>query len=155
MEELVREVIALVDSEARHCNIKIQLEPHDPLPIVLADPILIQQVILNLVQNAIQAMAQTERHRHQLTIRITAKEQKVIELEVSDTGHGIAAKDPEDVFKPFHTTRPDGIGMGLTLSRSILEAHGGHLSIESTSEHGTTFRMTLPVMSDKENEHDN
>ena len=148
---LVNEVVRLAAPEARQNGVDLDTRLETGLPVVLADSIQIQQVLLNLVRNATEAitMAGAEERRIQLSTRAGVDGQ--IEIAVADTGPGLAAADLEKVFEPFYTTKPEGIGIGLALSRSIVDAHGGKLWATVNAGPGVTFHLTLPVAHEREN----
>jgi len=102
-------------------------------------------VVLNLVHNAIEAMQQTEQGRRKLTIRSSMPEINTLWVEVTDTGPGVSDENLEAIFEPFFTTKPDGMGMGLAITQSIINAHGGRLSAWRNEQSGSTFCFTLPV----------
>ncbi|MEA2775552.1 MAG: two-component system, LuxR family, sensor kinase FixL, partial [Acetobacteraceae bacterium] len=121
----------------------------DPqVSFVLADKIQIQQVILNLMRNAIEAMKETT--RRELTISTTEQPGEMVEIRVTDTGPGIAPEITSQLFQPFITTKPHGMGVGLSISRTIVEAHGGRLWAEPNPGGGTIFHMTLKALSKEE-----
>jgi PAS domain S-box-containing protein len=146
VEEAIVEVIELVGAEARAQGVSLQRTQVAKLPAVLADRVQLQQVLLNLVMNALEAMgACAEGPRViQLSARRADTEQAV-QLEVRDTGPGIAPLDRDRIFDAFHTTKPDGMGMGLAISRSIVESHGGRLWATPNDDRGETFHFTLPM----------
>jgi len=111
---------------------------------VLADSIQIQQVLLNLVRNAIEAIVAANMERREVKLSALQPQPGLVEITVRDTGPGIAEERAHRVFEPFYTTKPDGIGIGLALSRSIVDAHGGRLWVEAGSG-GAVFHLTLPV----------
>jgi len=123
----------------------VQTELAEDMPLVLADKIEIEQVVLNLVRNAFDAMSDTAVGERKLTIRTSRLRSDSIELAVCDTGQGLPAEDAEKLFDSFFTTKPDGLGIGLSLSRSIIKAHGGRLWAEPNPDCGATFRFTLPL----------
>lgn len=114
---------------------------------VLADKIQVQQVILNLIRNAIEAMQAAD--KRELTVT-TAERDGMAEIAVADTGPGIAPEIKAQLFQPFVTTKPNGMGVGLSISRGIIEAHGGRLWAEGNPGGGAVFRMTLKIMSKEE-----
>jgi two-component system sensor kinase FixL len=125
-------------------RVTMRLECEENLPGVLADPLQIEQVLVNLVRNAVEAMAALPATERLLTIR-ASQVGNFVELSVADTGHGIDADHLARLFNPFFTTKPDGMGLGLSISRSIIEAHSGRLWVESRPGVGTTFHFSLPV----------
>jgi two-component system sensor kinase FixL len=115
---------------------------------VLADRIQIQQVLLNLIRNAIEAMQETENRN--LVIATTARDDGMVEVSVADTGTGLAPDVMAQLFQPFVTTKPHGMGVGLSICRTIVEAHGGKIWVESQPDNGTIFRFTLRALADDE-----
>lgn len=142
--EVVGEVIDLVGHEAQQKQVSLVLEIEDALPEVVADRVQLQQVLINLVMNAVEAMSEIDDRRRELTVK-TARADGGVSAAVSDCGVGIDAARLEQIFKPFHTTKSGGMGMGLAISRSIIESHGGKLWAESNEQGGATFKFTLPV----------
>jgi two-component system, LuxR family, sensor kinase FixL len=108
------------------------------------DRVQLQQVLLNLILNAVNAMSQTMNNDRTLTLRSNRVAENLIQISVADTGHGIPPGGEEAIFEPYFTTKPEGLGLGLSLSRSILTAHGGRLQAESYGSKGATFHCTLP-----------
>ena len=145
INELVRNVAHLVKAEAHWQNLPLKLELHGPLPDTLGDRVLLEQVVLNLVRNAIEAMQQTEPDKRKLLVSTSMPDENHIQLDVSDTGHGITADNLAQIFDPFFTTKSDGMGMGLAISRSIIDAHGGNLTARTNQEGGTTFSFSMRV----------
>jgi PAS domain S-box-containing protein len=145
LNEVVNEVITLVQHELFSHRVLLRLELAPALPLVLADRIQLQQVILNLVVNGIEAMqAVTDRPR-ELVIRTQQDETHQILLTVKDCGIGIAADNADRLFDAFFTTKSSGMGMGLSICRSIVDAHGGRLSASGNVGPGATFQFTLPL----------
>jgi PAS domain S-box-containing protein len=142
LSDIVREMTALLRKEAVRHSIKIHSELHEDMPNVLADRVQLQQVFMNLMLNAIDAMKDTG---GKLTIssRLTPEGQLIVSI--SDTGVGLPSENTERIFDAFHTTKPQGTGMGLAITRSILEAHGGRVWATANREAGATFHFTLPV----------
>jgi PAS domain S-box-containing protein len=141
---LIRETLALVRPEARQHDMTVVLELDERLPPIQADRVQIQQVLLNLQRNAIDAIREVRRERRELVISTVLRDNQ-LEVAVRDTGRGLPEKDPERVFESFYTTKQTGLGLGLPLSRSFIEAHGGRLWAAANTEGGATFRFTLPV----------
>jgi C4-dicarboxylate-specific signal transduction histidine kinase len=144
LNDLARDVQTLIAPDARHHDVRVRLKLANRLPRVLADPIQIQQVVVNLVRNGIEAMRDAAARKRTLTIA-TARRRPMIELAVHDAGGGVPADQVERVFDPFHTTKAEGMGMGLSISRSIVEAHDGTIWVEQNENGGATFRFTLPT----------
>src|ERR1700683_391954 len=144
MNEIIREVVALADGQASRNNVSVVTELTADLPPVLGDRIQLQQVILNLMLNGIEAMAGISDRMRRLRIRSQIQEAGQVLVSVEDSGIGVKAEIMGRLFAPFFTTRSQGIGMGLPISRSIVEAHGGRLWAESTVNQGSVFQFTLP-----------
>jgi len=142
---LVREAADLVKTELRHHEVQLILDLTDPLPKVEADSIQIEQVIVNLIRNSMEAMSETRGDGRRLVIQTSSAGHDAVECAISDTGPGLSADVGERAFDPFFTTKPDGMGMGLSICRTIIEAHGGRLWATPNPERGATFRFTLPI----------
>jgi len=142
---LVREAADLVKTELRHHEVQLILELTDPLPKVEADSIQIEQVIVNLIRNSMEAMSETGGDGRRLVVQTSSAGRGAVECAISDTGPGLSAEVGERAFDPFFTTKPNGMGMGLSICRTIIEAHGGRLWAMPNAEQGATFRFTLPV----------
>jgi two-component system, LuxR family, sensor kinase FixL len=143
INKVVEEASALALVGAQESGILVRMELSPDLPPLLLDRIQIQQVLVNLVRNAIEAMTGSE--RRELTIRTGQTGAAAVEVAVADTGPGLSAEVKSQLFQPFVTTKPKGMGLGLSISRSIIEAHGGRLQGEANAEGGVTFRFSLPV----------
>jgi len=115
------------------------------LPSALGDPVQLQQVLVNLVTNATEAMIEVTDRPRILTIRSETDGTESVAITVEDTGIGLDLTEFDRIFDSFYTTKPDGIGVGLSISRSIIEAHGGQLSALLIEPHGAGFRFTVPV----------
>ena len=149
LNQLVEEALALALVGARQRGVRASLELDHSLPPVLVDHVQIQQVVLNLVRNAVEAMEEVE--RRELTIGTRAiPEQGMAEVIVADSGPGIAPELADRLFQPFVTTKATGMGLGLSICREIVEAHHGRLSAAQKSSGGTVFRVTLPIASPEE-----
>jgi signal transduction histidine kinase len=148
VNDLVREVLQLTKFEARQWGVAIRLDLPDGLPRVLGDSIQLEQVILNLTRNAIESMHEQPAERRELHVntRLHEHDRRLVEVAVSDTGVGLPPDAEERVFNAFFTTKPQGLGMGLSISRSIVESHGGRLWARSNSFGGATFCLTLPIV---------
>jgi signal transduction histidine kinase len=144
VNELVREMIALLRSETNRYSISVRAELDADLPRVMADSVQVQQVMMNLIMNSIDAMKDVDRERL-LAIRSRRAEDGQVIISVSDSGVGLPQQQADKIFDPFFTTKPHGIGMGLRISRSIVESHGGRLWAEGNSPHGASFSFTLPI----------
>ena len=146
VNQTIHDIANLLESDARDHDTDIDLKFADNLPAVIADSIQIQQVILNLAHNGIEAMTGLRPEARQVTIETSTSERGVVEVVVRDKGPGIAADILERVFEPLYTTKANGLGMGLSISRSIVEAHGGRLWAESDGSGGAEFSFSLPTV---------
>jgi PAS domain S-box-containing protein len=142
---IIDEVIALVQRELTTRHVRWQLELAPALPIVLADRVQLQQVIINLVMNGVEAMQAIVDRPHQLVIRSYQDEARRVVVDVADAGVGISADSADRLFDAFFTTKSGGMGMGLSICRSIIEAHGGWLAATNNAGPGARFQFTLPV----------
>jgi signal transduction histidine kinase len=140
-----REAIALSLSELHQRRVAIRVELAEYLPLVTGDRVQLQQVILNLLLNAAEAMSPIEDGPRQLLICTDAKVANQVRLSVQDTGVGFEPHEPQRLFEPFYTTKPGGLGIGLSVSRSIIESHGGRLWAEHNTGPGATFTFSLPA----------
>jgi len=145
VNDVVHDVLPLARAELRHHDVSLVLQLAPELPGVLGDRVQLLQVSLNLIMNAIQAMAPVTGRPRELTIRSEMHDRDRVRLTVQDTGVGIDAKHRDELFSAFFTTKPGGMGMGLTISRSIVEAHGGQLWTTPNEPHGAIFHFSLPV----------
>ncbi len=143
INDLIREVADLMDHDARQRGAVLRLELADRLRPIMVDAIQIQQVVMNLVCNAFEAMGGLVGERP-VVIRTSASEPDAVCVAVHDVGTGVAESALPRIFEPFFSTKPNGLGMGLTISRTIVDAHGGHLPARS-EEGGTTVEFTLPT----------
>jgi PAS domain S-box-containing protein len=143
VNELIREMIVLLRSEANRYSITIRAELAEDLPKVMADRVQLQQVFMNLMLNGIDAMKETT-NGSELTINSEADVGQLL-ISVSDTGAGLPAEQADQIFKAFFTTKDNGTGMGLPISRSIIESHGGRLWATGAGGSGATFQFTLPA----------
>ena len=140
----IRQAADLLSAEAKANGVHVNLDLADPLPTVMADPIQIQQVIVNLAKNAIDAMNGSETPRRLVVIRTAPADENEIEIAVEDTGPGMKQVQLERAFEPFYTTTAEGLGLGLPTSQDIVEAHGGRMWAASDAGSGAVFRFTLP-----------
>jgi PAS domain S-box-containing protein len=145
INQAIREVIALTQTETQRNAVSLHSRLADDLPFVSADRVQLQQVMINLIINAIEAMAGAGDGPRELTIVSGIDDANDVVVEVHDTGPGLEPEKLDRLFQSFYTTKPDGIGMGLAISRSIVEAHGGRLSATPNEPRGAVFRMTLPL----------
>jgi PAS domain S-box-containing protein len=142
VKEIIQEMTALFMTEAVRHSIKIHSELHEDRPHVLADRVQLQQVFMNLMLNAIEAMRETG---GKLTISSRLSPDGQLIVSISDMGVGLPAESAEQIFEAFHTTKPQGTGMGLAITRSIVEAHGGRVWATANPGAGATFHFTLPT----------
>jgi PAS domain S-box-containing protein len=145
INEVIQETIALAQNEARRRSVAFQTDLARDLPSVLGDRIQLQQVILNLIVNGLEAMSSTSEASRQLLIKTQRHDSNEILVSVTDSGIGLEPEDAQRLFEPFFTTKNDGMGMGLSISRSIIETHGGHLWAVPNSDTGATFQFTVPT----------
>ena len=145
INELIQGVVRLVTREAQAHGASVRLELAPALPAVVGDRVQLQQVVINLVINAIQAMASVTARPRELSIRSRQNEAGHVLIEVADSGHGIGSTNADQLFKAFFTTKPAGMGMGLSICRSIIEAHGGNVWASDNTPSGAVFHFTLPA----------
>jgi signal transduction histidine kinase len=144
LDLLSEETLALVQPDAERRRVRLVRENDRALPPVHGDRVQLQQVLLNLLLNAMEALGDNPPARRLVTVR-TRSTNSMVEVTVSDSGCGISENELLRVFEPFFTSKPNGLGMGLAISRSIIEAHGGRLWAENNVAGGTTFSFTLPA----------
>jgi two-component system, LuxR family, sensor kinase FixL len=148
VKKLVEEASALALVGAKDKGVRVRFEFDPQADAVLADKVQIQQVLLNLMRNAIEAMEDTE--RRELVVSATAVADNIVEIAVADTGTGIAPEISAQLFQPFITTKRQGMGVGLSISRTIVEAHGGSITARPNPGGGTVFGFTLPAVTKEE-----
>jgi C4-dicarboxylate-specific signal transduction histidine kinase len=146
INEVVNDVSPMIGLEARQNGANLKLDLSEIVPYVHADPLLMEQVILNLSRNAIEAMQETEPDERQLTIRSRPNGDNTVEVEVIDRGRGIDPQLEGNLFTPFFSTKSHGMGLGLHICRSIVEAHGGHVWVSRNAGHGLTFHFSLKTV---------
>jgi C4-dicarboxylate-specific signal transduction histidine kinase len=146
INEIVSGVSSMIGLEARQNGANLKLDLSEIVPYVHADPLLMEQVILNLSRNAIEAMQETSPDERQLTIRSRPNGNNTVEVEVVDRGRGIDPQLETNLFTPFFSTKSHGMGMGLHICRSIVEAHGGHVWVSRNPGHGVTFHFSLKTV---------
>jgi PAS domain S-box-containing protein len=149
VNELVLEVVDLTHGEIVRNGVRLRVELADNLPEILGDRIQLQQVMLNLIANAIEAIRLVQNRHRVLMIATNICDRDIVAVSVSDNGPGIDSETADHIFDAFATTKPEGMGMGLAISRSIIEAHGGRLWTEPNQESGATFRFTLPIVTNE------
>jgi PAS domain S-box-containing protein len=141
----IQEVIELIRSEAVKHSVSIKAELAEGLPLIRGDRVQLQQVMLNLIVNAIEAMSSVTDGNRELQIRTEKAEPCDVLVVVRDSGPGLPPDTSERIFEAFYTTKTGGLGMGLSICHSIIEAHGGRLSTNSNDPRGATFQFTLPI----------
>ncbi|PYT99789.1 MAG: hypothetical protein DMG38_10080 [Acidobacteria bacterium] len=144
VNEAIREMIVLLRSEATRYNITVRMELTVDLPRIMGDRVQLQQVLMNLIVNSIDAMKEVDGAR-ELAVKSQRTEKEQVLVSVSDTGVGLPPQQAEQVFNAFFTTKPHGTGMGLRISRSIVESHGGRLWAADNSPRGASFHFVLPT----------
>jgi PAS domain S-box-containing protein len=150
LPEVMSEAVRLVQEDRNKRGVPVQCIFEENLPRVFVDPILIQEVFINLISNAIEALANVRREP-QLTIKVAARDDKELAIEVIDNGPGL--DDPEKIFDAFVTTKEKGMGIGLAVSRSIMEAHDGRLWAENNADFGAKFTVTIPLHKSADSRH--
>jgi PAS domain S-box-containing protein len=148
VNDVVRETVPLVQRELISHQVSLRMELAPALPMILGDRVQLQQVIINLVMNGIEAMQSVTDRPRELVVRSGQDEPSQAVISVADCGVGIAAENVDRLFNPFFTTKSGGMGMGLSICRSIMEAHGGRLWATAAVPHGSMFQFTLPVNAD-------
>jgi C4-dicarboxylate-specific signal transduction histidine kinase len=148
----IREMMELTLGEAMKNRVSVQMQAAEDLPLIAGDRVQLQQVVLNLIINAIQAMSESGDGPRHLLISTEKAEGGGVLVAVRDTGPGVASGTAEHVFEPFHTTKPSGLGLGLSICRSIVEAHGGRLWASANEPRGAIFQFTVPAGPDSASE---
>jgi len=143
LNKAIEEVVILTEAEARRDRVALRKELAADLPPVMGDRVQLQQVVVNLILNAIEAMATVEGRERDLVIKTQLGEGDEIRVAVRDSGIGFDPVSAERIFDAFHTTKPGGLGLGLSISRSIVESHGGRLWAASNDGPSVTFQFTL------------
>jgi len=144
----IREVIELTRGEAMKNGVSVQMQLAEDLPLIEGDRVQLQQVILNLIINGVQAMSEASDGPRQVLISTGKPESGGVLVAVRDSGPGLAPGTLDHVFEAFHTTKPGGLGLGLSICRSIIEAHGGRLWASANVPRGAIFQFTVPAHSD-------
>ena len=145
LNELVRETVVLMDLELTGRKVSLDLKLDEALPRVVADRVKMQRVLINLLTNAIEALDTKRRQPRRIAIRTMALDGQHVQLDMSDTGVGIPPEKMDSIFEPFFTTKGTGTGLGLSLCRTIVEEHGGHLWVSRGERQGAIFHLTLPT----------
>jgi two-component system sensor kinase FixL len=142
---VVSDVVLLTHSDATLHNIRVSLEINSGLPAARGDKVQLQQVLLNLLLNAFDALKNAPADERSVAVQADLDGANRLKVAVRDRGTGLNGEQFDKIFEPFYTTKPDGLGMGLSISRSIVEAHGGRLWAENNRDRGATFYFTLPI----------
>ena len=148
MKKLVEEASALALVGAKDLGVRVKFVFDPSIDLVLADKVQVQQVLLNLIRNAIEAMEESQNRELVISTRPAADD--MLAISVADTGHGIAPDMTPQLFQPFVTTKRHGMGVGLSISRTIVEAHGGQIDAEPNPGGGTVFCFTLRAVTNEE-----
>jgi signal transduction histidine kinase len=143
LNETVRQVIGFITTTSRARNIILRCVTTSVDLTVKGDAVQLQQVVLNLIVNAVEAISEADSSEREVSVTTNLSDD-IAEISISDTGPGIAAGDLKSVFNPFFTTKPQGVGMGLAIVRTIVEAHQGHVSAANLSSGGALFVIRLP-----------
>ena len=145
IRDAIEEVLALTRGELRRHGVVLHTDLSAGDRPVLGDRVQLQQVLLNLIMNGIQAMGAISDRRRELAVSVALAEPGRVLVAVEDTGPGLDPAIAQRIFEPFFTTKPDGLGMGLSICRSIIEAHRGHLWASPHAPHGTALHFTIPI----------
>jgi C4-dicarboxylate-specific signal transduction histidine kinase len=149
IDDVIREVLALAGSELRRHDVVLRTALAADNRLVMGDRVQLQQVLLNLIMNGVQAMSGVSERTRELTVSSTLAEPSGVLVAVEDSGAGLDPAAAQRMFEPFFTTKPDGLGMGLTICRSIVEAHGGRLWVSQRAPHGAGVRFTVPLWAEQ------
>jgi signal transduction histidine kinase len=142
---VIREACSLVQVQASRSAVSLRIELADDLPFVVGDPLQLQQVVVNLVLNGIEAASAVTDRSRRLTVTSARTGASEVLVAVRDSGIGIDPKDEKRIFDAFFTTKAQGMGMGLSICQSIIEAHGGRLWANANDDYGATLQFTLPI----------
>jgi len=146
INSVIQDIFPLMRSYEIMRNISLEFELDDNIPSVAGDRVQLQQVMLNLVLNSSEALKNTDRYSRRIVIQTSQEDHRDVTVAVKDNGAGVDEQSLDRLFEPFYTTKQEGMGMGLPISRSIIEAHGGKLWVENNPDHGATFYFTIPVL---------
>jgi C4-dicarboxylate-specific signal transduction histidine kinase len=145
INDAILEIMTLTRAATSDNSVLVTMQLSEGLPHILGDRVQLQQVILNLIMNAIEAMSEVKEGSRELLISTSEVKSGSVLVAVSDTGPGLSQTSPERIFEAFYTTKSSGLGMGLSICRSIVEAHGGQLWATPNDPHGAVFCMMLPI----------
>jgi signal transduction histidine kinase len=143
INEAIEEIVVLIGGELQRNQIVLQMDLAADLPSVVGDRVQLQQVVMNLIMNGVEAMRSVPEHERNLLVRTEGRESDEVRVSLQDSGTGIDPETQEEIFDAFYTTKPGGLGMGLAISRSIVETHGGRLWVMRNQGPGSTFCFTL------------
>jgi signal transduction histidine kinase len=146
IDGLLFDALRLTEPDVVRNGVQMDFRVSGLLPQVYVDAIQLQQVVVNLLRNAIEAVLEQPAGMRRISVQIEQPGTDAVEISVIDTGHGLKAESVEQLFDTFFTTKPEGLGMGLSLSRRIVEAHGGELRARTNADRGMTFSILLPVL---------
>jgi signal transduction histidine kinase len=144
--KIIDDILPLAELDARANRVQLTVDVAPDMPRIVADPVQIQQVILNLLRNGVDAMADMPEDGRQLRLTAFRDSDHSIRVDIGDRGHGVSDESRARLFTPFFTTKKAGMGMGLAISRSIITAHGGRLDCNNNADIGATFFFTLPTI---------
>jgi two-component system sensor kinase FixL len=147
LNEVIGQAVQLVAAEARNKGMTLKTELTSEMPLIAGDFIQLEQLMLNLILNGMEAIEATGMRQGELTLRTVTAGNRQVELSVQDTGIGLSPEVEARLFEAFVTTKPDGLGMGLSIGRTIVEAHGGRIWATSNPDRGTTFHVAFPMAS--------
>jgi len=150
LNEVIVEVLALAQNEARRHRVSLNRQLKENLPLVRGDRVQLQQVVLNLIMNGLEAIARNKDGPRELSVSSEADDANNVTIAVRDSGEGLDPANLEHVFDAFYTTKPQGMGMGLAISRTIIQSHGGRLWATANTPKGAVFQFTLSTNHDKE-----
>ena len=145
INDLIREVIVLMGAEFRRHSVRVETALPSNLNSVIGDRVQLQQVVLNLIMNGIEAMSESMQGQRQLHVRSANDQSGRVRVAVEDSGPGLDPARADQLFEAFFTTKPEGMGMGLSICRSIIDAHGGQLWASPNLPNGAVFQFTLPA----------
>lgn len=150
LAEVMEDALGIAELNSRKAGVELVVDVPAGLPLVSADRIMVEQVVLNLIRNGVEAMAGTRPSERVLNVAVRPVAGRMMQVSVADHGHGIGQEDLEHLFKPFFSTKAEGMGMGLNICRSIIEFHGGRLWVEPNPVGGTIFHFTIPMETARE-----
>ena len=145
VNDLVQDAVMINNLELKETRARIVCDLAPDIPPVIADPIQIEQVVVNLARNGLESMQELPEEQRVLNIGTRPCDGQAVEVFVRDRGKGISEEEMKRIFEPFFTTKPEGMGMGLAISRSIIQTHEGRLWVSANEDRGCTFHFTLPI----------